>query len=336
MQQERQRVCMPNSLYCFMYYLFLSTEEQIDNTIYFFTKDIPEEIQQHMPHHHFVDTLKWGRNRYFTSLYWMVFRNIKYPELKHADIYGLDFNWWLLRNLKMNYIEDGPYVLDIWENSSLFQNYKSIENAPFIKRKAAEILFGEYYRHPVGTSKSVTAIYTSAPYNKSYHAGKQNVVINLKEAWTGFAESKKKKILAIFNIDEDCLKQLNSRKIILLTQPYAIDGHMTEEEQLNTYRKIIHSYGEENVIIKPHPRDKCDYKTNMPRVMTFDKIVPMQFLVMLGANFERIATINSSSALSFNAHTPVDWWAERMDKNIVKDEGFLTLADARKALGINA
>lgn len=325
---------MPNSLYCFMFYLFISTEEQIENTLYFFTQDIPKDIRDHMRHSYFIDTKKWYiRNRLASALLGFSIRNIKYPRLKTADIFGLDFNWWLLRGLKMNYIEDCPNVLDIWETSSLYQNYVDFENSSWIKRKLATLLFGEYYRHPVGTSQSVTTIYTSTPYNKPYHAGKRNMIINLKEAWAGFADSKKKIILAIFNIDEDCLKQLNSRKIILLTQPYAIDGHMTEEEQLDTYHKIIHNYGEENVIIKPHPRDKCNYKTNMPQVMIFDKIVPMQFLVMLGANFERVVTINSSSALSFDAHVPVDWWAERMDKNIVKDEGFLTLADARKALG---
>ena len=49
MVKKHQRVCMPNSLYCFMFYLFLSTEEQIKDTVYFFTKDIPEEIRRHMP-----------------------------------------------------------------------------------------------------------------------------------------------------------------------------------------------------------------------------------------------------------------------------------------------
>lgn len=324
---------MPNSLYCFMFYLFISTEEQIENTLYFFTKDIPKGIRDHMHHSYFIDTKKWYmHNRLASMLLGLFIQNIKYPQLKKADIFGLDFNWWLLRGLKMNYIEDCPNVLDIWENTNLYQNYVDFENSPWIKRKLAALLFGEYYCHPVGTSQSVTTIYTSAPYNKPYHAGKPNVVINLKEVWASFTESKKKKILEIFNIDEDCLKQLNSRRIILLTQPYAIDGHMTEEEQLDIYHKIILNYGEENVIIKPHPRDKCNYKTNMSQVMTFNKIVPMQFLVMLGVNFERIVTINSSSALSFDTHIPVDWWAEKMDKNIVKDEGFLTLADARKAL----
>lgn len=333
MHKNKLRVCMPNSLYCFMFYLFVSTEEQIENTLYFFTKDIPKDIRDHMRHSYFIDTKKWFIcNRLASVLLGYFIRNAKYPKLKKADIFGLDFNWWLLRGLKMNYIEDCPNVLDIWETSSLYQNYVDFENSSWIKRKLAILLFGEYYRHPVGTSKSVTTIYTSVPYNKPYHAGKRNVFINLKEAWESFTESKRKHILEIFNVDEECLKQLGSRRVILLTQPYAADGHMTEEEQVETYRMIAGSYGAENVIIKPHPRDKCDYKTNLPQVMTFDKIVPMQFLVLLGASFERIATINSSSALSFDAHVPVDWWAEKMDKNVVKDEGFLTLADARKAL----
>lgn len=332
MQQERQRVCMPNSLYCFMYYLFLSTEEQIDNTIYFFTKDIPEEIQQHMPHHHFVDTLKWGRNRYFTSLYWMVFRNIKYPELKHADIYGLDFNWWLLRGLKMSYIEDGPCVLDIWEKGTTYSSYKAFMNRGFLKKTLSSLFFGEYYCRPLGTSPLTTTIYTSAPYNKPYHQGKQNVVMRLDDAWNNASSCKKKRILEIFNIDDDCMRQLNSRSVIILTQPYAADRHMTEEEQVNIYRKMVETYGEGNVIIKPHPRDKTDYKHLFPNVTVFDKIIPMQFLVLLGANFERVATINSSSALSFGKDATIDWWAEKMDRDVVKDEGFLTLEDAKNGI----
>ena len=31
--------------------------------------------------------------------------------------------------------------------------------------------------------------------------------------------------------------QIQELQVILLTQPYAVDGHMTEEEQMNVYRK---------------------------------------------------------------------------------------------------
>ena len=64
----------------------------------------------------------------------------------------------------------------------------------------------------------------------------------------------------------------------------------------------------------------------------FDKAVPMQLLVLLGAGFERVATINSSSALSFGLDTAIDWWAEEMERDLVKDEGFCTLQEARQAL----
>ena len=89
---------MPNSLYCFMFYLFLSTEEQIKDTVYFFTKDIPEEIRKHMPHRYFLDLRKlYFRNRFVAALLVPAIRKIKYPELFRSEIFGLDFNWWLLR-----------------------------------------------------------------------------------------------------------------------------------------------------------------------------------------------------------------------------------------------
>ena len=253
---------MPNSLYCFMFYLFLSTEEQIKDTVYFFTKDIPEEIRKHMPHRYFLDLRKlYFRNRFVAALLVPAIRKIKYPELFRSEIFGLDFNWWLLRGLKMGYVEDCPNVLDIWEKSSLYARYMSFEKAPSFKRMIARFFFGDYYCHPVGTSRLVTAVYTSSPYDKPYHKGKEKIVMRLEEAWNSFPESKKELILRIFNIDEECMDRFRSCKVILLTQPYAVDGHMTEEEQMNVYRKIVSHYGEDNVVIKPHPRDKCDYKS---------------------------------------------------------------------------
>ena len=324
---------MPNSLYCFMFYLFLSTEEQIKDTVYIFKKDIPEEIRRHMPHRYFLDLRKlYFRNRFVAALLVPAIRKIKYPELFRSEIFGLDFNWWLLRGLKMGYVEDCPNVLDIWEKSSLYARYMSFEKAPSFKRMIARFFFGDYYCHPVGTSRLVTAVYTSSPYDKPYHKGKEKIVMRLEEAWNSFPESKKELILRIFNIDEECMDRFRSCKVILLTQPYAVDGHMTEEEQMNVYRKIVSHYGEDNVVIKPHPRDKCDYKSFFPHVEVFDKVVPMQLLVLLGAGFERVATINSSSALSFGLDTAIDWWAEEMERDLVKDEGFCTLQEARQAL----
>lgn len=133
---------MPNSLYCFMFYLFLSTEEQIKDTVYFFTKDIPEEIRRHMPHRYFLDLRKlYFRNRFVAALLVPAIRKIKYPELFRSEIFGLDFNWWLLRGLKMGYVEDCPNVLDIWEKSSLYARYMSFEKAPSFKRMIARFFF---------------------------------------------------------------------------------------------------------------------------------------------------------------------------------------------------
>ena len=51
---------------------------------------------------------------------------------------------------------------------------------------------------------------------------------------------------------------------------------------------------------------------------------------MRGLNGLRL--FNSSSALSFGLDTAIDWWAEEMERDLVKDEGFCTLQEARQAL----
>ena len=178
-------------------------------------------------------------------------------------------------------------------------------------------------------------IYTSSPYNKSYHYGKRNIVKNLKEEWENSSIEKKQFILDIFDISIKDFALLKSRKVLLLTQPFYEDGKMSINKQIDMYRNIIRHYGEENVIIKPHPRDKCDYKKEIPNILYFAKQIPMQLLAIFGLTLDHLVTINSSSALSFGSTVNIDWWAEQMDKDIIEDMGFKTLNEAKSALGIS-
>lgn len=329
------RVCIPGSTYVLTFYLLMSSKEEIENTCFFFTYTIPEQLRKKFSNAIFIDLKDvWHKNKYLLSVYTLFKRKIQWPFLTTAEVYGLDFYWDLLRGLHMNYIEDCPNVLDIWETSRLYESYQKSKKELAIKRKIKQWLFGEYYQRPVGTSSAVKAIYTSTPYNKPYHRGKSNFVINLKQAWENSNEEKKKFILNVFDLTENDLKVLKSKKAILLTQPYVEDRKMTEEQLINIYSNIIEKYGPQNILIKPHPRDKHKYNQIFPNTELFDKKVPMQLLALLGANYEHIVTINSSSALSFGIDAPIEWWAEKLDANIVRDEGFCTLAEARyKILG---
>ena len=91
-------------------------------------------------------------------------------------------------------------------------------------------------------------------------------------------------------------------------------------------------YGEKNIIIKKHPRDGRNYEKEFPQALHFNKNIPMQMLAVMGVSFECVVTVNSSSALSFGAEANIDWWGEQMDEELICDEGFLTLKEAKQVL----
>ncbi len=318
----------------------MSTEEEIRNTTFFFGMSIPESVKRHFPRHYTLDEEKenhYIKNKYVRSLAMKIMRRRWYPELYGSEIYGLDFHYSLLRGFRINYIEDAPCVLDVFENTHLYECYKRFMAQPAFVRWCKRLLFGDYYQCPVGTSPLVKCIYTSTPpAHKEYHEGKEQRQVDLEKSWRESPETKKEFILRVFGLDGSQLEALCRRDTILLTQPFAVDRKMTEAEQIGMYREIVGHYGEENVVVKPHPRDRCDYRKEFPGALVFDKPVPMQFLVMLGCGkFSHIATVNSSSALSFGADAPIDWWGERMDEKVIRDNGFLTLAEAKASLGRN-
>jgi hypothetical protein len=309
----------------------MSSKEEIDNTFFFFAHTIPENLRKHF-HNSAYLPIKESRiyqNPFLLAPYMIFKRRISWPFLFHAEIFGLDFFWYLLRGLKFNYIEDCPNVLDIWETSSLYQNYLNATNSPLIKKWLRKLLFGEYYCFPVGTSKSVKAIYASSPNDKSYHKGKEHYVIDLKDLWDKSSTEKKNFIQGIYNISEEDFALLRSSSVIILTQPLCYDGIMSQDEQISIYRSMIEYYGAENIIIKPHPRDVTNYPEIFPNVKYLSKPIPMQILSLWGVNFEKVVTVNSSSALSFGKDADIDWWAEKMDFPRITDAGVKTLEEAK-------
>ena len=321
------RVCFPGSLYVFTFYLLISSKEEILDTIYFFDKNIEESIRNKMPKVRFLkDNFK---NRFVLALS-SFFNKFIYPELKNADIFGLDFRWNILRGHKMNYIEDAPMIFDIWETGPMFQDYLKTKKGNILKKIIRRLLFGDYYGFPVATSSMVSDIYTSFPAEKIYLQNKVHHVVDLNKKWAETSLEKKDLILSIFDISQESLAKIQAKKIILLTQAFSDDHFVTEEEQVEIYRKILSNYDEDDVVIKPHPRDKIDYRKYFPKVMYFDKTVAMQFLAILGIMFERVVTVSSSAALSFGIDIPIDWYGYRVHPGILKGEGVRTLEDAKK------
>lgn len=323
------RVCISEALYPIMFYLLISDEKEIDDTYFIVDNRIDEGIRNRLENVYCENLSTIFRKRDFLlNLYGLWLRKIKLRFLKDAEFFGLDFKWHILRGHKLNYIEDCPNVFNLWETGFLYRLFVKHSKQSAIKKKLLELVYGDYYQHPVGTSKSIKTLNTTGVYQKPYHFGKKELCYDLGEEWQKSSSKKKEKILKIFDITPHDLDEFKRRNIILLTQAFSNDGYVTEEEQIEIYRKILSKYDCNKVILKPHPRDRINYSILFPKVHVFRKVVPLQLLAIMGVRVDRVVTVTSSSALSFGDGPQIDWYGANVHPKILAGEGDRTLDDS--------
>lgn len=331
MKKAYQSVCVTEALYPLMFYLFIRTPEEINKTLFIVDRRIHKKIICKLPNVYFenIDSFR-RRHRWLLLLYGYWLRFVKLQINNNTEFFGLDFKWYLLNGHDLNYIEDAPNVFNLWETGPMYRHYLEAQNINKWKRILRKLIFGAYFRCPVATSDGVKCVYTTASYNKPYLKDKKIVVVDLKNEWEKSSDEKKKLILSIFDISNSDLDELRKKKVMLLTQAFYDDNMVSEKEQIEIYRKILDNYDHNEVVIKAHPRDKLDYNKAFPDVMYFNKTVPLQFLSIIGLNFTHVATVSSSSALSFGDEIQIDWYGGGVHPNILKAEGLRTLEDALK------
>lgn len=88
--------------------------------------------------------------------------------------------------------------------------------------------------------------------------------------------------------------KVKDRTILIVTQPLSEDSILEEIEKISIYRKIIDDYKDRNIIIKPHPREKTNYKVIFPQCT----VVNNSFLVealLLNDNISEVVTLFSTA-----------------------------------------
>ena len=86
-------------------------------------------------------------------------------------------------------------------------------------------------------------------------------------------------------------------KILILTDPLC-----TLDVREKIFRDIIKMYEKEGrIFLKPHPRDKLDYKTLFSEYPQFDATVPMEILNFIhGVRFKKaIGVLTEMKAITF-------------------------------------
>lgn len=129
------------------------------------------------------------------------------------------------------------------------------------------------------------------------------------DLWQRTPAADRKTLSTVFNISAETLDKASSKPVLVVTQPLSEDNMMAEADKIELYRRIISVYGADQVIIKPHPREKTDWTTVFPEAPVIPKQVPMELLARL-AKLERIATFFSTSAFGTLPDDRVDFYAK--------------------------
>ena len=303
-----RNVCVLDSIHALLQYVLLVSEEEVNSTFFFWSDGIDDSIKRNFAGH-YMD-LEKNRHYYRTKIVlqcpFLLNPNVRYWGHDH-----LTFSKYIFRNRKFNLLEDGTlnYVPYPWRKSYT------------LKKRIRSLWAGPLYCMDVpyaGAESTCQKIFLTGLSDKGevYTSGKV-FVDSFSSLWESADVSKIRFVNGKFNFNDEQFSSLSACKKILLTQPLSEDGFLTEEEKISIYSKIVEYHGVEGLVIKPHPREKTDYRGVFPDVTVFDNPVPMQLITLNGIRFEEAYTLFSSAVFGFPYELKIGYYGSGVSPKLL-------------------
>ena len=301
---DSKNLCMVNTPYSlFLYFLICGVNPE---DIFVLTSKVPKEIRDNINHIYFpysgvplniqknklnflfflmgvfYEILKLRIKLYFST------RGFKMSVYGHAQfLFSFPFyeyeNSYIIEDGTGNYVELRP-----------FKDFSPLKKLFFVK------LFGKYIPQQIdgwGTHPNIKKVFLTR--NEGYSSLiKDKVIVKpiLKQV-SLLSNEDKEKILEIFNYDE-FQKDFSSDAVILLTEAYYESDLLSFEEEIEIYSEMIWGYDE--VIIKPHPRDKKEYNKYFPNCKILKSYFPLEILYLVDINIKKLLTVESTAVFNFD------------------------------------
>jgi len=313
MKTDFKRVYIGYTIYSLYLYLLYSTEDEINQTFFFFGEGIDKCFRDQFENQtYFSNELYESKN--VVSRLWYRIRlryqsRKKWPFLKDAQLFAQDQFYFcaaLIAKRDYTLIEDAPNVF-LRHRGSINQQRKTRLQVVYVLKKIFHRFFENSFSGEMGENAQCKAVLMTNIESDPILEGKELIQVAETEYWMNAPESKKNKILSVFSITPEDLEQLQKRKVIVFTQNYASLGYLPEQELIDMYAERIAKYPSDQIIIKRHAFDRVDYRKYFPDTFVFDKIVPMQLLNLLDIRYEAAITICSSAVLSFPYDIQIEW-----------------------------
>ena len=143
--------------------------------------------------------------------------------------------------------------------------------------------------------------------------------LNIPTLWKRLDKSKQKIFVQRFGVSEKDFTNFKEKSILFVTQPLTEDGITSEDQKIELYKSIMSQYDVEKVIIKPHPREKTDWKKVFPDVPVIPQILPAELLSLLLPKLDKMVTFFSTSACTILPAEKVDFYAKDFNQLYMMD-----------------
>ncbi len=330
-KKKYEYVCYQTTVYTLLLYLMHSTTEQIRKTLFLIPPGFPEGITDNIPSKIFVKDIIEPHNKLQRFLYkrwwlswlylwpcrWIIFKNVK----RGAKIFAQDHLYHsniIIGWKKYTFIEDGPGLFSRLKpdipKGYIYEHYWKFKNNwrfPLQKLLLGPTIYGAFAQND-----RCSELLLSIEDNAKSMPDVPQKICNIYKEWDIFEAEKKELIKSIYNITTKDIELLNSCTCILYTQNYYWYGAVTQEEQIEIFKKIIAKYPNETIVIKPHPADSIRYEDYIPNILTYRKNVPSQLLTLVGIRFKRLITTFSTAVFDIPYETEIDWYGTEVDTKL--------------------
>lgn len=308
---KSKRIIIENTEYSILLYCLLKKKWQEDTFILSdlfresFLKTLKEKVKEIFIFE--PTSIKKYILRYYFGILKLYLYLIKKSFRKNVEIYGND------SLVYSRFINKGYILL---EDGSI--NYKIIKSR---KNYLKEIMkLKNPFYSPYGYSKKIKKIYLTGLAQIPEEIKNKVEIIDLKKLWKLKTREEQQEILEIFGFNNNLIKELKEKNIILFTQPLSEDGILNEQEKIELYSKIILKYPKEKLIIKTHPREKTNYSKIFNEIYILEQNFPAEIFKLLEISFKKGVTLFSTAVLTNNCKE-IDFYGTEVHPKLLKKFG---------------
>lgn len=312
--------CVVDAVYPLFLYLLIRTEDEVADTVFFFGKTIPQSVAQRLGRYFYATNYEWNgtdsplwRERLRIRLKFLVLNLFFVRGRKVFAQDHLTYSGKILCRSRYTWLEDAP-----GSYRAMLGRVKPVRG--FANLWEDFLYEGDLHGRLVGTGPQCVNRLVSREEDVQAAEGRHERV-DIRARWEALCPGRKKWMLDLFGVSEEMLRDFRARDTVIFTQPLMLDCGIGMDETLAIFGPLVERYGEENVLIKVHPRDFFDYAAIFPRARIARVIVPMQLLNFVLPPFKRAITVCSTAVIHLPPETEVIWLGTRVNEKILNRYG---------------